>query len=457
MVTKEQLQEIVNNFIVKTLEQDILKRAESGQGSVSTSFVPDTTKAQAESHILYDYLEDIDNGLAEGDYSIAKRVLEINNKPTDDSLLNYYMMLANKAVTIEGIARCNQEVPNNPQTIAQNVLKNFSKHNQTEPSTVTDVSPVQLSKAVVTLEDAIEQFLTNYKQKRISPKSLSDMVTLLTLYKDFAGPTTDITAINLTTLNDFKYFLSNKPKASKAIYKRLSPQEIVEMSSEIPDEDIISSKTQREALVKLGQLFSYCEDTGLIPINPSKRLILPDKNAGVTRAIFTETDKQDIFNWLETLDDRKYLYYILAHTGMRLSELYNCSLELDEKSGMYYFSLLDAEKVKTQSSRRRIPLNNKLLNLGIVDKFERVRKQYKKDNLGYFFNHNLKDVIEDSENKVCYSFRHTVATELLNKFPEQHLVISRLLGHSHKDDNLTTTNYFKGFNLEKLKNLVDSL
>ena len=456
MVTTEQLQTIVNNFIAKTLEQDLLSRAEGGQGSAKTNFVPDSTKALAERHILTDEIEAIDNGLAEGNYNLAKRILEINDEPTDEPLLNYYMMLAYKAVTEEAVARANQEIPNNPEAIAKTVLKNFQ--NQTQPT--NNSLPVKVvPEAVVTLEDAIEQYFDYYKQKNLlsNPATINNMKSTLTLYKDFTGAATDIKKITLTDLNDFKFFMSNKPTASKAKYKGLSPQEILEISNEIPVEDIISSKTQREGLMKINQFFNYCEDIGFLVNNPCKRLIVPDKNSGVTRAIFTEQDKENIFKWFETLDDRKYLYYVLAYTGMRISEVYTCKVEFDKESGIYYFSLLDAVVTKTQSSRRCIPLCTKLLELGIVDKFERIRTKYKKENLGFLFNDNLENVIEDSENKVCYSFRHTVATELLNKFPEQHLVISRLLGHSHKDDNLTTKNYFKGFGLEKLKKLVDSL
>ncbi len=72
-----------------------------------------------------------------------------------------------------------------------------------------------------------------------------------------------------------------------------------------------------------------------------------------------------LFNFFTTLDDRKYIYYALAYSGLRPSELWKCKISTS-KDNIIYFDLTDKDlQLKTMSSYRVIPLHNKLLEMGI--------------------------------------------------------------------------------------------
>ena len=222
----------------------------------------------------------------------------------------------------------------------------------------------------------------------------------------------------------------------------------------IPSEDIISNSTQQKYLKIVKQLFSFMEDNGIISYNPCKRLIMPNDTQN-KREPFSPKDMRILFHEFDKLDNKKYIYYTLAYTGMRPSELWKCHIAQEE--GIYYFDLTsDDIELKTRQSRRKIPLHNRLLELGIQNKLSSLQTEFKQENISRYFNQTIIKVLPDNTNKIMYSFRHTVATEL--KRAEVNMdKVSELLGHSYENDSMTKSTYAAGYTLKQLKEAIDCL
>ncbi|HIC12137.1 MAG TPA: hypothetical protein EYO75_01945, partial [Sulfurimonas sp.] len=173
------------------------------------------------------------------------------------------------------------------------------------------------------------------------------------------------------------------------------------------------------------------------------------------REPFSNDDMRILFNEFDKLDNKKYIYYILAYTGIRPSELWKC--HISQEDGIYYFDLTSKEiELKTRQSRRKIPLHSKLLELNIQDKLSSLQAEFRQEYLSIYFNKTIKKVLPDDNNKIMYSFRHTVATELKRAGVNMDKV-SELLGHSYENDSMTKSTYAAEYTLKQLKEAIDDL
>ena len=119
------------------------------------------------------------------------------------------------------------------------------------------------------------------------------------------------------------------------------------------------------------------------------------------------------------------------------------------------------KKLKNQSSRRIIPIHDTLIDLGLIELVELLKKrQIGRDrlfrelkygengyirNVTYFFSQYLKKLsIKSEERKLDFhSFRHTLIDHLKQKGVEPHF-INELLGHN--SGNIDLERYGKGYN-----------
>ncbi len=122
--------------------------------------------------------------------------------------------------------------------------------------------------------------------------------------------------------------------------------------------------------------------------------------------------------------------------------------------------------LKTKSSRRIVPIHDTLLNLGLIEFIELLRKKdpmrerlfqelkisegsYIK-NVSTFFNKRyLPSLGIKTDKKNFHSFRHTVSDHLKQKGIEPHF-INELLGHS--SGNIDLDRYGKGYNPDIIYN-----
>ncbi len=328
--------------------------------------------------------------------------------------------------------------------------------NQTKPIIFTiDETKYKSLDNTLTIALALEKFKIWYKQQDITDKqyllTMNKLENMILLYFGFD---TYLEEITLERMGEFKEFLSTFPNINKKVYKHLSFKEIYKLKN-IPKDDIIGLNTQIKYLKILKQFFGFLIKANLLSYNPCLLLNLPYKMIQ-NREPFDNNDIQKLFNIFETLDNRKYIYYILAYTGMRPSELWKCSIAVSEDN-IIYFDLRNKDlKLKTSSSYRIIPLHKELLRMNIDKKLPSLQLEFRQSILSKYFNTSIKPRVSSSRNKIMYSFRHTVATEL--KRAEVNMdMVSELLGHSYESSSITKDVYTSGYRLNQLQTAINNL
>lgn len=151
----------------------------------------------------------------------------------------------------------------------------------------------------------------------------------------------------------------------------------------------LATSSIRLIIARLSSVFSYAVDAGLIDLNPvsasrihkrlgpskPKRVLEDDKGYEWTELVTLFSHPE--FKALRYSSGRPgdalfWLPLIAAYTGARreeISQLYVCDLRQDAKG--HWFIRIDDDKpdksVKTEGSRRDVPLHDDLLELGILD------------------------------------------------------------------------------------------
>jgi len=240
----------------------------------------------------------------------------------------------------------------------------------------------------------------------------------------------------------------------------------------------LSVSTVNKYLIRISSLFEWAQRHGYVAANHFTGLSLKKtKRADEERKVFDKADLDLLFG-TEIFTAKKYLrsyYYWLPllgiYTGARLEELCQLHLEdISEHNDMWVLDLNDkAEKgVKTASGKRLVPVHSQLIELGLVDRVEALKRkseirlfpELKQQSSGYsqaaskWFARYRKRCGVSEEGKVFHSFRHTFADTLKQKGAEQQK-IAALMGHV--DQSITTGRYGKPYEPEGLKDVIEML
>ena len=266
-------------------------------------------------------------------------------------------------------------------------------------------------------------------------------------------------------------------------YRDMEFHELVNMDIK----DSISTTTLNKHLGYCSSFYEWSVTHGYSTINPFKgmrlkRTISPRDE----RDRFSELELKKIFgkeNYIHFTDIEKGRYELYwtpligVFTGLRLGEITSLYLDnIKEISGHHRgkrlcFNILEEPEredkhLKTKSSRRIVPVHDTLLELGLMDFIQLLKKKdpkrqrlfqelkYKSgnynQNVSRFFNNRYLPLIGlKTDKKNFHSFRHTVSDHLKQKGIEPHFV-NELLGHSSGDIDMDR--YGKGYNPDILYN-----
>jgi len=258
------------------------------------------------------------------------------------------------------------------------------------------------------------------------------------------------------------------------------------MKMKIPQKDIIHLTTINKHLGHLTSFMIWCVNNGYCNMNPFIGMkIKQKKSVRDERDRFTEQELKEIFskqNYLHYTKVEKDSYYrywvplIGVFTGMRENEI--CSLYLDnireisgnQRSKRWCFDILAEpnrpdKRLKTQSSRRIVPIHDTLLDLGFIDFINLLKKDTKRkrvfEELDYregtygrsisrFWNNRYLPLLGiKTEKNGFHSFRHSVIDHLKQLGVEPHF-INELVGHSQ--GNIDLDRYGKRYNPDILYN-----
>ena len=356
-----------------------------------------------------------------------------------------------------------------------------------EPPQPYRVERPQNSLKSTPISKVINEFLSEKIDFELRSKSERDLKhSLGLLLEDFGDIPVGDLDIEKGTL--FKSHIKNLPKNRKKYpeLRDLSFHEVIQPNKKF---ERISTVTFNKHIGNLSSFMNWSVTHGYSYVNPFKGMKLRiKKHQREERDRFTEKDLKEIFNKGNFIHFTKvesgshfhnyFVPLIGVFTGMRLNEI--CSLYLDniiQKSGnhrekRWCFNISEEKhrpdkKLKTQSSRRIIPIHDTLIDLGLIELVELLKKrQVGRDrlfrelkygengyirNITYFFGQYLKKLGIKSEDRKLdfHSFRHTLIDHLKQKGIDISF-INEYVGH--KQGNIDLDRYGKGYNPDILYN-----
>ena len=224
----------------------------------------------------------------------------------------------------------------------------------------------------------------------------------------------------------------------------------------------LKSASVQKQLSCVKTLLAYAADNALITANPLARIRVQRGKDQADREDFTSDDFKKLFGSVDRGSQRYWIMRLAQYTGMRLSEICQlCAEDIFKSEDIWCISVNknDGKALKTESSRRVIPIPEAILNegfLGFVPKEGRLFPSAKADAKGNagglvsrWFTRYRREVGITSERKVFHSFRHTFITAAREVMSEE--TYTKITGHSTGKVN---RGYGK-ISIRKLKQAID--
>jgi len=277
--------------------------------------------------------------------------------------------------------------------------------------------------------------------------------------------------IGLKAATEFKdVLLRLPPNLTKGKFSGKSVPELLRMRPNIT----MSPSSVNKYLRRVSALFDWGKRHGHVHENPFTGLsIRATKRPDQQRDRFTLEELQLLFDPANLHRDMRESYqwwlpWLGLYTGARLEELAQLHLaDIRQEGDVWVFEInADGEKkVKTLSSERLVPIHPHLVELGLLDHVETLKKRgvarlfpelhQRRDGYGqtaskWFGRFRKRLKIE----KPFHSLRHTFVDEL-HQLGAEHKKIAALVGHA--DESMTGGRYSKPFRPDVLLPVVEML
>jgi integrase len=359
-------------------------------------------------------------------------------------------------------------------------LRHYSFDQGSGTAAMIEANPV--ANNALTIAQLAETY-TAEKQRADSwvPKTILEKSDHIALLNEALGETTTLDTLNALSARKVKEVLSHYPKnrSKNPATRGKSLEEVIKLVGV----DRIQVPTINKYLQTYSDMFEWAHKNGLIEKNHFSGLAIrvrrdrkhgrsafsPDQMASILRVVTDETSP------LTGKAYRKWGPLIGAYTGARLNEIAQLALsDFIEKDGIWCFDINDAgdgKHLKTTAAKRIVPVHPQLIELGLLDYVESMKKKqclklfpdfsYSPNNgwgrtLGRWFNESLLPALRiKSEDLVFHSLRHTVITHLSQAGVDQTFV-KAIVGHQQA--GVTQQVYFKaGYTVAQLSDALSKL
>lgn len=310
---------------------------------------------------------------------------------------------------------------------------------------------------------------------------------------------TDVRDVTQTTASAFRDGLRRiscsygKSQADKG----LSYNELLQKAASLPRDRVgLSATTVNLHLDHLRQVLEKAESEGIVlrhKVNTSKLRLKEKKRDRDKRAVFRAEELEKVFQhtiWTGhanatrrhkvgtdiTKDGQYWCPLIASVTGARLEEIAALTVsDIGTEDGIPYFIFDENEirDVKTEASRRRIPIHSALISLGLmkhVDEMKRrkssalfpdlapragTKTKYGK-RLGYNWRFSLAFALDGNQRELCFhSIRHFVNKSIRDMHDVPRLVRLNIVGQEPTDTNDRV--YAEETELPVMQNVIERL
>jgi integrase len=253
----------------------------------------------------------------------------------------------------------------------------------------------------------------------------------------------------------------------------------------------LSSNTMNKYLGTIRKLLDDAVNNGYLDTHSIPKGLYKTnvRNQTIDRRPFSNEELQKLFNsayftgykaerekhvtGMLRADDALYWSPLIAlYSGMRIEEIAQLATDdIRQEDGIWFIRITDIksyQSVKTQSSKRYVPIHRELINLGLLQYYEKqISSQQERlfpeliaDNRG-ILSTNLSKVFGryndkiglDDKNIVFHSFRHTIKDALRNADVDSKLNDS-ITGHA---DSSVSGGYGQGYNLKSKHKAIESI
>ncbi|HIB9862557.1 TPA: tyrosine-type recombinase/integrase [Klebsiella variicola] len=285
--------------------------------------------------------------------------------------------------------------------------------------------------------------------------------------KAVLGADTPVTDITRRDIKNLLEVVEGLPRQNKKPYNRMDIQQCLDLD-EVPEEDLVSSKTVKDYLKLCQGLFStyLTGEVDVLESSPTNNIKYESKSKGY--GSYSHTEMRKLVAHFATLDGwKKWGFLLLAYTGARKSEIANLrvsDVRLDEDSQRHYIMIEDS---KTEAGIRQVPISLRLIDMGILDYLKgKQRKDKLFPEISYSSQvtsifHGIRDTLginyldDFNERRIVHSFRHTFITEALSK-NNMLTLVQKTVGHEHSGHK-ETQRYTGRMRISDLLPVIDSI
>lgn len=243
----------------------------------------------------------------------------------------------------------------------------------------------------------------------------------------------------------------------------------------------LAARTKHKHFEKLRAFFNACVDEGLLAKSPTDALPLQRKSVvqQAAKGPFTNQEMALIFGpewaeWGRVKKHRKWGVLLGLFSGARVNEIAQLRVnDIEEVSGLWGFHVRAAhpnQRVKNKSSRRFVPLPQRLIDLGFLDYVAEQKQDGQLfpllpycpingygDALSDQFSRYLKKLgVKGSAGRVGFHcWRHTFISRCSTEVGLNETLISTVTGHALSGPG-AMAEYLKKGTLEQAKKVVEA-
>ncbi|ELG2963016.1 site-specific integrase [Vibrio fluvialis] len=350
------------------------------------------------------------------------------------------------------------------------------------PSHMGSHEPAKPALPEILLSKTETASLNPFKCLEMYRDSKKDLVNQKTIDMAYAKCHIVLTLLKTNSIRDIRRLQAEEARALLRQYpvnakkhkqfNGLKGQEIIQANQK-HNLSTLSMESVKDYIQKCSSFFEWCLQMEMTDINPFKGMrFKKTRKDSEAKNAYSHAELKKLFS-TEIHTKKKYRhphYYWLPllglYTGARLNEL--CQLykeDIYKKDDIWVIRIDDkhqGQRIKNNSSRRVIPIHEKLLELGFINyainvKHERLFPTLKEERDGFgtaaskWFG-RFKTSLQFERGYDFHSFRHTVATQLKNAEISP-ILAGEILGHSQ--NNITYERYGKSVKLHILKNAIN--
>ncbi|ELE5891221.1 site-specific integrase [Vibrio fluvialis] len=328
----------------------------------------------------------------------------------------------------------------------------------------------------VTPIDALQRFC-KYKQAHISEKAVSMLEAKCSIVLGLLDKQ-QLKSIRRSDAENIVFLLRQYPVNLKKHkqFEGLTGIQSIKLNEKL-SLATLSEESVKDYCQKMSGFFEWCVLNELTDINPFKAIrFRKQRKDSEAKNAYSQSDLKKLFaTEIHTRHKFKHPHQfwlpLLGYlTGARLNEI--CQLykaDIVQQHGIWAICIDDKwndQKLKNLSSRRLIPLHDKLVELGFIDYVQSVPEgrifpelQNTRDGFGSAASKwygRFKTKLGFTRGYDFHSFRHTVAT-VFKQHHVSHIAAGELLGHTQ--NNITYDRYGKSLHIHDLLqviNLIDT-